>query len=98
MKTLQFQRDEGKQKITVPCADGNKSVYSYCGYCGHCKGIWVKSRLVPIPQAQALADVKRGVGADENLMNAAMLFNTHVRDGTAIECDDDTNSGFVRRY
>ena len=47
------------------------------------------SRTVPMPQMQALNDMKRGRLADENLMNAAMMFNTLVRDGTAIECDDD---------
>jgi hypothetical protein len=31
-------------------------------------------------------------------MNAAMLFNTLVRDGDAIECDDDKDTGFSGLY
>jgi hypothetical protein len=39
-----------------------------------------------------------GKAPDESLMNAAMMFNTLVRDGSAIECDDDANEGFITRY
>ena len=38
MKTLPFQRDENKSRVTVACADGDVSVYSHCAYCSHCKG------------------------------------------------------------
>jgi len=51
-----------------------------------------------MPQMQALNDMKRGAAADENLMNAAMMFNTLVRDGTALECDDDGNRGYEGLY
>ena len=64
----------------------------------HCRGIWVGKRLNPAPQAGALANLRQGTGADEGLMNAAMMFNTLVRDGTAIECDDDSNEGFRKLF
>jgi hypothetical protein len=35
---------------------------------------------------------------DEALMNAAMHFNTLIRDASAIECDDDANEGYRTRY
>jgi len=53
--------------------------------------------MVP-PQKSALNDLKRGVVADENLMNAAMMFNSLIRDGSAIECDDDGNKGYLGLY
>ena len=64
----------------------------------HCHGVVLGNRTVPMPQMQALNDVKRGAAADENLMNAAMMFNTLVRDGTAIECDDDRNRAYEGLY
>jgi len=39
-----------------------------------------------------------GVSTDEGLMNAAMMFNTLVRDGSAILCNDDANEGFRSLY
>ncbi|OPY36454.1 MAG: hypothetical protein A4E35_01993 [Methanoregula sp. PtaU1.Bin051] len=98
MKVLEFHRDEKKDRITVACADGEVSVYSHCAYCIHCKSVVVGKRAVPAPQTQATAEMSRGMGGDEVLMNAAMMFNTLVRDGSAIECTDDTNEGFLRRY
>ncbi len=98
MKTLEFHRDEKKDRVTVTCADGEISVYSHCAYCIHCMGIRVGKRVVPTPQTQATADLRRGTAGDEVLMNAAMMFNTLIRDGSAIECDDDANQGFQRRY
>jgi hypothetical protein len=47
---------------------------------------------------QVLNDVRRGTAADENLMNAAMMFNSLIRDGAAIECDDDGNCGYEGLY
>ena len=96
MKTLLFQRDEKKNRVTVTCADGDISVYSHCAYCRHCKGIWVGKRLIPSPQIQALSELKKGSGDDNSLMNAAMMFNTLVRDGASLDCDDDENQGFRR--
>jgi len=42
--------------------------------------------------------MRKGSAADDNLMNAAMLFNTLIRDGSAIECEDEANKGFARMY
>jgi hypothetical protein len=98
MKTLQFQRDEKKNRVMVDCADGSVSVYSQCAYCKHCIGIRVGKRLAPAPQVQALADVRRGSAGDDMLMNAAMMFNTLVRDGSAVECDDDANAGYLKLF
>ncbi|HJX56512.1 MAG TPA: hypothetical protein VJ350_06735 [Methanoregula sp.] len=97
MKTLPFHRDEKKNRVTVTCADGEISVYSHCAYCRRCKGIWVGKRLVPSPQTQALSDLKRGSAGDDTLMNAAMMFNTLIRDGLSVECEDSENQGFLRR-
>jgi hypothetical protein len=98
MKTLEFHRDEKKNRVTVACADGEVSVYSHCAYCRHCKGIIVGKRTMAAPQAQAGADLRRGTAGDDVLMNAAMMFNTLIKDGSAIECDDDANQGFQRRF
>lgn len=98
MKSLPFQRDEKKNRVTVVCSEGDVSVYSRCAYCRHCKGIKVGNRIAPTPQQLALNDIRRGVASDDNLMNAAMTFNTLIRDGSAIECDDDENQGFLRMY
>jgi len=98
MKTLPFQRDEKKNRVTVTCADGDISVYSHCAYCRHCKGIWVGKRLVPSPQIQVLSELKKGTAGDDTLMNAAMMFNTLIRDGSSLDCDDDQNQGFRGLY
>jgi hypothetical protein len=98
MKTLPFQRDEKKHRVTVACADGDVSVYSHCAYCRHCTGVRVGNRLAPAPQNSALNDVRKGRVSDDNLMNAAMLFNSLIRDGSAIECADDENRGFTNLY
>jgi hypothetical protein len=98
MKTLPFQRNEKKSRVTVACADGEISVYSHCAYCRHCKGIWVGKRLVTSPQIQVLSELKKGTAGDDSLMNAAMMFNTLIRDGTSLDCDDDENQGFGRMY
>ncbi len=98
MKTLDFHRDEKGSRTTVMCADGEVSVHSHCGYCRHCKGVRMGSRTIPTPQQQALSGVRQGMNPDENLMNAAIMFNTIVRDGSAIECSDDENAGFKSLY
>jgi cytochrome c5 len=98
MKTLPFLRDDKKSRVTVACADGDISVYSHCAYCRYCKGVRMGNRVAPSPQSQALLEVRRGVGSDDVLMNAAMMFNTLVRDGSAIECSDDENNGFASLY
>jgi hypothetical protein len=98
MKTLPFRRDEKKSRVTVTCAGGEVSVYSHCAYCRHCRGVRTGNRLAPSPQGQALLEVRRGSAGDDVLMNAAMMFNTLVRDGSGIECSDEENSGFARLY
>ncbi|MGA7627555.1 MAG: hypothetical protein WCA60_03610 [Methanoregula sp.] len=54
--------------------------------------------MAPSPQIKALEDVRHLGVADETLMNAALMFNALVRDGSAIECDDDKNEGFRKLY
>lgn len=98
MKTLPIHRDESGNRATVECAIGEVSVYSYCAYCVHCKGIRKGSRVYPPPQEKAMQKISRGLAADDTLMNAAMQFNALVRDATEIECDDDENRGFKSRY
>jgi len=98
MKTLEFVRDEKKGRVTVPCADGPVSVTSKCAYCRHCTGIVVGKRTAPAPQKDALDAIRSGRGSDDTLMNAAMMFNTLVRDGHAIACDDDANGGYAKLY
>jgi hypothetical protein len=98
MKTLEFVRDEKKDRVTVACADGMVSVYSKCAYCRHCTGIVVGKRVAPAPQAKALDAIRQGKGSDESLMTAAMMFNTLIRDGKAIACDDDANAGYAALY
>ena len=98
MKTLEFVRDEKKDRVTVACADGMVSVSSRCAYCRHCRGVVVGKRVAPSPQREALDNIRLGKGSDENLMNAAMMFNTLVKDGHAISCDDDANAGYLKLY
>jgi hypothetical protein len=98
MKTLEFVRDTKKDRVTVACADGMVSVSSKCAYCRHCTGIVVGKRVAPAPQKEALDAIRKGTGSDEGLMTAAMMFNTLVRDGNAIACDDDANTGFAKLY
>jgi hypothetical protein len=98
MKILEFHRDDTKDRVTVACADGEVSVHSHCGYCRHCAGVRVGRRTIPTPQRQALSGVRQGANPDENLLNAAVMFNTLVRDGAAIECEDDAGEGFYSMY
>ena len=96
MKMLEFHRDDTKDRVTVVCADREVSVYSHCGYCRHCAGVRVGRRTIPTPQRQALSGVRGGASMDESLLNAAVMFNTLVRDGNAVECEDDAARGSAR--
>ncbi len=98
MKTLEFVRDEKKSRVAVACASGEVSVTSRCAYCLHCTGIVTGKRVTPLPQKQALDAIRQGTGSDDTLMNAAMMFNTLVRDGTGIACDDDAGEGYRKLY
>lgn len=97
MKTLEFHREAKKDRVTVTCADGEVSVHSHCAYCRHCKNILVGKRMTPVPQGQ-VGDRGMTANFDESLMNAAMMFNSLVRDGSALSCDDDAGDGFQRRF
>ena len=97
MKTLPFQRDTAKNGslLHVP-----KAVYPYtvpARIVGIVK-VRMGDRLAPSPQVKALSDLRHLGVADETLMNAALMFNALVRDGSAIECDDDNNLGFQKLY
>ncbi|MDK2916890.1 MAG: hypothetical protein PWR25_1447 [Euryarchaeota archaeon] len=98
MKILEFHRDGASDRVKVACAGREVSVHSYCGYCRHCAGVRVGKRTIPTPQRQALSGVRLSGSPDENLLNAAMMFNSLVRDGTAIECEDDAGEGFRSMY
>lgn len=98
MKSLPFQRIPAKNNVMVDCAGKPVSVYSACAYCSHCAGVRVGNRVVASPSVNALNDLRRSGAADEVLMNAAMMFNTLIRDGTAIECNDDKNEGFSKLF
>ncbi len=54
--------------------------------------------MIPTPQRQALSGLRQGANPDENLLNAAIMYNTLVRDGSAIECEDDKGEGFSSMY
>jgi len=98
MKHLPLLRNPPSDKVTAQCADGEVSVHSHCAYCTHCTGVRVGKRVIPSPILQSYKEVRRGTGPDEALMNAAMMFNTLIRDGDDIECDDDGNEGFSSLY
>lgn len=98
MKTLQIQKDATGNRASVDCVSGEVSVYRYCAFCEHCKGIWVGPRLYPTPQEKVLKEMKKGTVPDEALLNAQLQFNQLVRDGVSIECADENNTGFIPRY
>jgi hypothetical protein len=98
MKTLPINKDKTGNRATVMCFTGEVSVYRYCAFCEHCKGIRIGSRLYPAPQEKVLQEMKRGTVPDEALLNAQLQFNQLIRDGESIECGDEKNTGFVPRY
>ena len=98
MKTLPIHRDEKKTRAMVDCATGEVSVYRMCAYCSHCTGVRMGSRVYPSPQEQAFLAIRQGKAQDEVLMEAALQFNSLVRDGEAIACDDDAGEGYSPRY
>ena len=98
MKTLEFIRTEGSDKVKVDCSGNEVSVHSHCAYCKHCHGVKVGKRVMEPPQKKALNSLTRGMGMDEDLLNAVVMFNTFVRDGTAIVCDDEEGEGFRSMY
>ncbi|NYT06265.1 MAG: hypothetical protein GKC04_07885 [Methanomicrobiales archaeon] len=98
MKTLPFHPTENRNDVLVDCADGPVSVYRKCADCIHCTGVRVGKRVMPSPMRQKMELVKKGAAPDEDLLNARIMYNTLIRDGSAVECDDDGNEGFHSFY
>ncbi len=98
MKTLEIHRAEKSRNDSVDCAAGEAPVYRQCASCIHCTGVVVGGRVIPAPQARVWKDLRSRSVPDEALMTAAMQYNTLVRDGTAISCDDDGNEGYQPLY
>ena len=99
MKTLPFNRTGPNDMVKVTCADEREvSVYSRCAFCIHCEGVAVGRREMPNPMKKIIGDMKMGAGGDEDLQNAQMMFNTLIRDGSALLCNDDENKGFESLY
>jgi hypothetical protein len=98
MKSLPIFREQGSDKAYVECASGKLSVHIKCSYCLNCKGIQIGARVMPSPYESVSDQVKGGSMAPESLMEAAMQFNSLVRDGTAIACGDETGNGYSPRF
>jgi len=98
MKSLPILRDMTTDKVQVECASGNLAVHTRCGLCIHCKGVKVGARIMPSPYDLIAGQIRTGAMPPEALMEAAMQFNTLVRDGTEIACDDDSNVGYTSRF
>lgn len=98
MKTLELNRMESGRDVTVMCADGEVSVYRKCGYCAHCHGVRVGKRVMPMPQKAKASGIRRGTSTDDDLLSAQIMYNTLIRDGNAIICEDDKNEGYKSLY
>ena len=53
---------------------------------------------MPSPYETISSQIRTGVMPPEALMEAAMQFNTLVRDGTELACNDDAGAGYTRRF
>lgn len=53
---------------------------------------------MPSPYETISSQIRTGVMPPEALMEAAMQFNTLVRDGTELACDDDAGAGYTLRF
>ena len=98
MKTLPFKRGESNDRTYVDCSGTDVSVHSKCAYCAHCQGVMVGRRKMRPPQRDIIENVRRGGAQDEELLTAAMMFNTLVRDGDSLLCDDEKGTGYVHFY
>jgi hypothetical protein len=98
MKSLPILRDSASDTVQVECALGKLAVHTRCAFCIHCKGIKVGARVMPSPYDTISGQIKTGVMPPEALMEAAMQFNTLVRDGTELACDDDSGAGYTSRF
>ncbi|MDE4908879.1 hypothetical protein L0665_09700 [Methanogenium marinum] len=99
MKTLPLNRTGPNDMVKVMCADEKElSVYSKCAFCSHCEGVIVGRREMPNPMKKVIQDSKLSAGGDEDLQNAQMMYNTLIRDGSALLCSDEKNEGFKSLY
>ena len=64
----------------------------------NCKGIQVGARVMPSPYENAFSQIKGGSVPPEILMEAAMHFNSLVRDGSAVACNDEKDQGYTPRF
>ena len=65
---------------------------------GIAKGFGWGNDLSPHLRHWHYQSLKKGSADDDTLMNAAMMFNTLIRDGSSLDCDDDENQGFRSLY
>ena len=98
MKSLPIIREPGSDRAYVECASGKLPVHTRCSYCMNCKGIQVGARVMPSPYEIAYSQIKGGSVPPEILMEAAMQFNSLVRDGSAVACDDEKGHGYTPRF
>lgn len=98
MKSLPLIREQDSDKVYVECSSGKLPVHTRCSYCQNCKGIQVGARVMPSPYENASSQIRGGSVPPEILMEAAMQFNSLIRDGTAITCSDDSNNGYTPRF
>ncbi len=98
MKSLPIIRETATDKVQVECASGKLAVHTRCGLCIHCKGVKVGARIMPSPYDMITGQIQSGVMPPEALMEAALQFNTLVRDGSEITCDDEAGVGYTPRF
>ena len=96
MKILSLTKN--KDNAYVECATGEVEVHRTCSYCTNCKSIQIGARMMPSPYDGTMTKLKAGKVEPEQLMEAAMQFNTLVRDGTALGCADDAGKGYTPRF
>jgi hypothetical protein len=98
MKSLPIFRETGNDKAQVECAAGKLAVHTKCAFCIHCKGVKVGARIMPSPYDTISGQIRTGAMPPEALMEAALQFNTLVRDGSEIACNDETGAGYTPRF
>mgnify|MGYP007023464133 FL=1 len=64
----------------------------------NCKGIQVGARVMPSPYESAFSRISGGSVPPEMLMEAAMQFNSLVRDGSSVACNDEKGEGYTPRF
>ncbi|HOL40228.1 MAG TPA: hypothetical protein PLY78_00145 [Methanospirillum sp.] len=53
---------------------------------------------MPSPYENAFSQMRGNAAPPEILMEAAMQFNSLVRDGSAVACDDEKGQGYTPRF